>query len=58
MFTNIFDLFLGPNPAVQPGAPFNVNSPPLSTKYCERSNAEGLAPRAVLGAKIYPEPNK
>jgi len=29
---------------------------PASEKYCVRSNAEGLAPRAVLGSKIYPEP--
>jgi len=35
---------------------FRNPSIPASVKYCERSNAEGLAPRAVLGTKIYPEP--
>ena len=45
-----------PNPKTSMLAPYGVDSIPASIKYCERSNAEGLAPRSVLGAKIYPEP--
>ena len=29
----------------------------VADRFCVRSNAEGLAPRSVLGTKLYPEPN-